>query len=231
MSSPYFTIVIPTLNEEDLLPHLLNDLCKQTYKNFDVIVVDGKSLDNTVVKAQAFNKKLKIQVLSATRKNVSLQRNLGAFNATGGYIVFLDADCHLKSDFLRIVRKQTVTFSKLLIVPRIYPQDSDDMAFDKHLFPLINSIITLSQHSPKPFSSGGSMIVERHFFTFLGGFNPGMVLSEDHDVIHRAHAAGVIACVPKDLYIYMSLRRFHREGRLQVCMKYMNCLLYTSRCV
>ena len=62
MSSPYFTIVIPTLNEEDLLPHLLNDLCKQTYKNFDVIVVDGKSLDNTVVKAQAFNKKLKIQV-------------------------------------------------------------------------------------------------------------------------------------------------------------------------
>ena len=52
MKSPYFTIVIPTLNEEELLPLLLDDLSHQTYKNFEIYVVDGKSSDRTVEVAQ-----------------------------------------------------------------------------------------------------------------------------------------------------------------------------------
>ncbi len=227
--SVYFTIVIPTLNEELRLPLLLQDLTKQSFKNFDVIVVDARSKDGTVAKAQSFKKRIIIQALTSSKKNVSYQRNLGAASATGTYVVFLDADCRVMPDFLRSIRRTTLKFSKLLIVPRIYPQESEEASPDRHIFPLLNSIISLSQLSPKPFSSGGSMVFEKNFFMFLGGFNPDMALSEDHDIVHRAHAAGVIACVPKDVHIYISLRRFHREGRIQVYMKYIRVAVKTMQ--
>jgi len=49
---PFFSIIIPCLNEEKSLPLLLKDLAGQTLQDFEVIVVDGQSQDKTVVKAE-----------------------------------------------------------------------------------------------------------------------------------------------------------------------------------
>jgi len=49
---PFFSIVIPTLNEEKCLPRLLDDLTQQKEKDFEVIVIDGRSDDQTVKKAK-----------------------------------------------------------------------------------------------------------------------------------------------------------------------------------
>jgi len=54
---PFFSIVIPTLNEEKYLPNLLNDLTKQKEKDFEIIVVDGKSEDRTIDIAIKYKKK------------------------------------------------------------------------------------------------------------------------------------------------------------------------------
>ena len=58
---PFFSIVIPTLNEEDYLPNLLGDLTKQTKKDFEVIIADGYSKDETKQVVKAFKKKLQIK--------------------------------------------------------------------------------------------------------------------------------------------------------------------------
>ena len=52
--SPLFSIVIPCLNEEKYLPNLLRELTLQTFDKFEVIVVDAKSSDKTVTKAEKF---------------------------------------------------------------------------------------------------------------------------------------------------------------------------------
>lgn len=222
-------MVIPTLNEEKFLPSLLTDLSLQSFKNFEVIVVDACSSDKTLEEAHTFRKMLTIRTKKVNTKNVSYQRNVGAALAKGSYIVFLDADSRVKKEFLKNIRRYTVKYSKLLILPRIYPQDADDISPDKHVYPLLNSIVAWSQMTSKPFSTGGSMILERHFFAHLGGFNPKMVLSEDHDVVHRARSAGVNAIVPKDIHVYISLRRFHKEGRLHVYIKYVRIALKTMQ--
>ena len=49
-TEPFFSIIIPTLNEEKYLPLLLSDLEHQLFTDFEVIVVDGKSADKTVTK-------------------------------------------------------------------------------------------------------------------------------------------------------------------------------------
>ncbi|MFH1244651.1 MAG: glycosyltransferase, partial [bacterium] len=51
---PFFSLIIPALNEAKYLPLLLDDLSKQTFLDFEVIVVDGNSDDQTVAKAKSF---------------------------------------------------------------------------------------------------------------------------------------------------------------------------------
>lgn len=101
-SKPFFSIVIPSLNEEKYLPHLLSDLAKQTFdkNSFEVILVDGNSDDKTVLKAENFKTKLKLSIYSVKRRNVAYQRNFGAKKAKGKWVVFMDADDRLPNYFL-----------------------------------------------------------------------------------------------------------------------------------
>jgi len=89
---PFFSIVIPTLNEECYLPNLLCDLSRQTCRDFEVIVVDANSEDQTNYQAQQFKERFDaFTFLASTKRNVSHQRNLGADRAVADWLIFLDA--------------------------------------------------------------------------------------------------------------------------------------------
>src|ERR1051325_6774558 len=103
--TPFFSIVIPTLNEERYLPHLLLDLSRQTFRNFEVTIVDGMSEDQTVFNARQFQNRFeRFRVLESDRRNVSHQRNLGAQTARADWLIFFDADNRLPKDFLQKIR-------------------------------------------------------------------------------------------------------------------------------
>ena len=89
---PFFSIIIPTLNEEHFLPLLLSDLERQKDKNFEIIIIDGASVDKTREIAKEFSKRLSLTIHEVNKHNVSFQRNIGAKKAKGAYIIFLDAD-------------------------------------------------------------------------------------------------------------------------------------------
>ena len=77
--TPFFSIVIPALNEEHYLPRLLLDLSKQTFQDFEVILVDAKSDDDTIGMAKQFEKKFgTLTILNSDKRNVAHQRNLGS---------------------------------------------------------------------------------------------------------------------------------------------------------
>ena len=81
----FFSVVIPTLNEELFLPNLLEDFKKQKVKNFEIIVVDAKSKDKTRKIVKSFKQSLKIKLFLSNKKNVAYQKNLGAKKAKGRY--------------------------------------------------------------------------------------------------------------------------------------------------
>ena len=58
-NSIYFSIIIPTLNEEDYLPRLLKDLKKQSFKDFEIIIVNDGSTDNSRGELSKLNKEIK----------------------------------------------------------------------------------------------------------------------------------------------------------------------------
>jgi glycosyltransferase involved in cell wall biosynthesis len=102
MTSPHLSIVIITLNEENTLPRLLQDLQRQSWTDFEIIHVDSNSTDNTVATSHAFSAQFEhYQVMEMEKRGVSLGRNMGARAASGQRLLFLDADTRLHPDFLR----------------------------------------------------------------------------------------------------------------------------------
>ncbi len=215
---PFFTVIIPTLNEEKFLPKLLRDLTVQKERDFEVIITDGYSKDKTKDCIKSFENGLKMNFFSTRLKNVAAQRNLGAEKAGGQYLVFLDADARVGPTFLKKVRKNINKNKGLLFLPYLIP-DREYRQY-RTLFDLGNIFVELSQSLPKRFSLGGAMIVERNFFRLIGGFDERLFISEDHELIQRAAAWGVHSKFVKEAKTSFSLRRMKKEGQIKFFYKY-----------
>jgi glycosyltransferase involved in cell wall biosynthesis len=88
--SPRISVVITTRNEEAVLPTLLESLASQTYPHLEAIVVDNDSTDRTKVVARRYT-----PLVFNYGPERSAQRNFGARQATGDYLLFLDSDMEL----------------------------------------------------------------------------------------------------------------------------------------
>lgn len=100
MKKYFFSIIIPTLNEEKNLPLLLSSIKKQDYeKNFEVIISDSFSTDKTMAIAKQFLKKLNLKFYQKKFLNVSQARNYGAKKAIGDFLIFFDADVEIEKIF------------------------------------------------------------------------------------------------------------------------------------
>jgi len=222
---PFFTIIIPTLNEENYVGKLLGDLVKQDYKNFEIILVDAHSEDTTIDVVKKFKTALSIQkIIQIKGRNVSRQRNTGAKIARGSYLVFLDADSRIRSHFLKKLERYIQVHKGLLFIPSFAVSKKDPQI--STVVDFTNALIHLSNKIGKPFSTGGSMILEKNFFSIIGGFPEDVPLSEDHLLVRNAYQYGVSAKFLTDIGVKFSLRRFKREGKLEMLYKYVKSTLY-----
>ncbi|MBO9673055.1 MAG: glycosyltransferase [Sphingobacteriaceae bacterium] len=89
-SKAYFTIIIPTLNSEATLQECLISIFEQSFQNFEIIIVDGHSSDQTQIVANNFGSKVKI--LEAKTKGIYNAMNEGIDIATGEWVYFLGSD-------------------------------------------------------------------------------------------------------------------------------------------
>jgi len=96
------SIIIPTYNEERVILNCLESLGEQTFKDFEIIIVDDGSTDKTI----SFVKNLQkivydIRLLVQKHKGPGAARNLGVGEANGEILVFVDADMTFAEDFIR----------------------------------------------------------------------------------------------------------------------------------
>ncbi|MBL1435595.1 MAG: glycosyltransferase family 2 protein [Rhodobacteraceae bacterium] len=88
---PAASIIVPAYNAEHYLPETLNSLLAQTYTDYEIIVVDDGSTDQTVKKMQAFSDP-RLKVIRQSNRGLAGARNSGIAEATGKYIGFCDSD-------------------------------------------------------------------------------------------------------------------------------------------
>ena len=217
--TPFFSIIIPCLNEEKSLPLLLKDLSNQTLQDFEVIVVDGHSKDKTVEKAQEFKKLLpSLTILTSKIRNVSVQRNMGGEAGIGEYLLFNDADNRLPKHFLEGVKYHQGVKPTDMFTTWCLP-DSKRRS-DKSIATSLNMLTEAGLRVGTPGALGAMIGCRRSLFGKIGGFNPQVAFAEDTEFIRQGYRKGYsFSVIHEPRYVY-SLRRFRKIGTLKLLQKY-----------
>jgi len=101
--TPLISVILPTYNRAHLMPRAVQSVLNQTYKNFELIIVDDGSNDHTPEIAKAFNDQRIVYVRHKENKGVTASYNTGLRLARGKYVAFLGDDDELLSDALKTV--------------------------------------------------------------------------------------------------------------------------------
>jgi glycosyltransferase involved in cell wall biosynthesis len=202
------TIVIPCKNEEKYIGHLLEDLfLSWEIGGVRIIVADADSTDDTRSIIKGWSRGLNIEVIQGG--TVSEGRNNGAKLVTTPYILFLDADVRLFSNYaiydaVNYIHQQNidlVTFS-----PKNYGKDwRATILF--YCFSIFNKIFTKFT----PFAIGAFFLTRRSKFEDLGGFPSKYDTSEDY-ILSKQYDSKKFKIV--NHYFGQDERRFKKLGYL-----------------
>ena len=110
------SIIMPLYNNEQYITQSIQSIINQSYTNWELIVINDSSTDNSKQIVQTFSKKDKRITLINLKENkgVSYARNLGIKNSKGEYITFLDSDDLWHKDFLKLVYNKIITDSDFI---------------------------------------------------------------------------------------------------------------------
>tara|TARA_B100000780_G_scaffold47258_1_gene29376 strand:- start:200 stop:1129 length:930 start_codon:yes stop_codon:yes gene_type:complete len=110
MTKPFFSVIIPTYNQSSFLKKALESVLNQTYKNYEIIVIDNHSNDNTTKVIKKYKKKI-IYKKIYNKGIIGKSRNLGIKIAKGKWIAFLDSDDFWMQNKLDTIHRFTKSFS------------------------------------------------------------------------------------------------------------------------
>jgi teichuronic acid biosynthesis glycosyltransferase TuaG len=102
IKTPFFSIIIPCYNSSKTIIKTLDSVFNQTFKNFEIIVINDGSIDNTLDLLISYDK-LSINIINQDNKGLGESRNIGIEKSKGEYISFLDSDDLWTNDKLEVV--------------------------------------------------------------------------------------------------------------------------------
>jgi glycosyltransferase involved in cell wall biosynthesis len=214
-----FSVIIPALNEEMFLPHLLDSLTDQTVKDFEVIVVDGSSKDRTVEITKSYKNQIpELSAIVSPKACLPLQRNLGAKKAQGEWLVFIDADTVLMPYFFERVGLFIDKNHPELVTTWFRPDT--EVNNDAVTTLIANLTIEWAFMTKHPLSPGPMTMVTRRAYDAVGGYDEAHVFHEDMDFSLRLHKIGVVVAIIKETLYVWSLRRLRQQGTLKVLQQY-----------
>ena len=101
MSNPIVSVIIPVYNAQEGIKQCLDSLLNQTFKDYEIILLNDGSTDNTIEVIKSYASKNDcIRVIDKENEGVAKTRNKGIHLAKGEYIVFIDNDDFIDSDYL-----------------------------------------------------------------------------------------------------------------------------------
>ena len=204
-AEPAVSVVIPAFNEERYIRTALESLARQTYRNFEVLIVDNNSTDNTAKIALEYG----ATVLFEERVGVGFARHRGFLEARGAIIASTDADTTVPPQWLERIMEEFNHDSHLVGFGGLYDLDSGPWTARFS----ITYIMPYLWHLAKFFDHGWSLpgsnfAVRKTAFLRIGGFNEYLRLGEDADLTLRLGRVGTIK-FDRAFRVCTSGRRYH----------------------
>lgn len=196
-----FSVILPTYNRSYCIIDAIESVLHQTYNNYEIIVIDDGSDDDTKEILEKYNEKIKY--LYQENKGVSSARNLGISQSSGKYIAFIDSDDlwtidHLEKHYnlLENNLEYVLSYNYAKIIDfktgkltRYIKHDKSnyDIKYPETIF-IKNNILTTP-----------SVVIRRCILDETGVFDEGMNMCEDLDLWRRISITYRIKCLPEYL--------------------------------
>lgn len=188
VKKPDVSVIIATKNEASNLPRLLDSILRQTYKDLEIVVVDNFSADETISIARQYT-----PYIFTHGGERSAQRNYGAGQARGRYLLFLDADMQLPKS---IVNECCKISRKTNCAGVIIPETTPGGNFFARVKRLEKKL-----YEGEPLIEAARFIKKKAYLT-VSGYNEKIVAGEDWDLSKRLSEIGVISRISTPLLHY-----------------------------
>ena len=135
MSEIKFSIIVPVYNVQEYLPRCLKSISEQTYDNFEVILIDDGSTDESGHICDEFVKNdTRQSVIHTVNHGQSAARNCGLSNATGDYVLYVDSDDYIElntlEEFSKVIKANNCRIDIVVGVARQISEKN--ISFQKH---------------------------------------------------------------------------------------------------
>lgn len=181
-----FSVIIPLYNKAPYIKKAIESVLKQSFKDFELIIVDDGSFDDSLQVAKAICKDThcNYQIIHQNNAGVSIARNNGVAVSNGDYICFLDADDWWTPVFLERMDSFIKEYPQAGIYGSNYyyvKNNRQRVCVTSNVKGYINYFATYADKLQMPLWTGAVCIPRDVFFEF-GGFRPQLTLGEDFDL-------------------------------------------------
>ena len=204
------SIIVPMYNASNHIEKCLESISGQTIKDFEVILVDDNSIDDTVQKAEKYHYEI---IKLEEQKNPGAARNRGAEKASGDILVFVDSDIVLCSDSIEKISAYA-SEADTDVVSGTYAADMPQTNY----FGQFQNLMAAYRQSNLPevvtFTNSAFCAVKRKAFEAVGGYDGTMPYYEDVEIGHRFTQNGFKCKSKPDLKV-VHLKQFSHLGLLR----------------
>ena len=212
MSAPvFFSIILPTFGRPEEVIECLESLCFQTRKDFEVIIADGSPADDVRPGLVPFQERLNMQVVYEKYLPVSNARNRGAEKANGEWLIFLDSDCLIPPDYLRVVgeaieRENPDAFGGPDAAHESFTDIQKAISYSMTSLFTTGGIRGKKTHVGQFHPRGFNMGIKRSVFFSVNGYAEDFRCGEDIELSIRIIKAGFASILIPEAYVYHKRR-------------------------
>ncbi len=201
------SVIIPAYNAEGTLEEPLESLLAQTHTEWEAIIVDDGSSDGTLALAEDHARRdSRLRVISQENAGVSVARNTGIAAASHDWLLFLDADDTIASEYLERMTRALERDDSLdavhcgwcSLTPRGYRTCICIPKMEGDLFEELALDWQFAIHA---------CVVKKALVEEVGGFEPGLTTSEDWDLWQRVARTGARFGIVPELLAFYRMRR------------------------
>ena len=199
-TQPFFSVIVPTFNRGSFIKTCVDSVMEQTFDDFELIVVDDGSTDETGQYISKYSDE-RLTYVNQENQGVACARNKGLSLSKGRFIAFLDSDDHWVPEKLQIVSEYINKFPDIHIfhTEEIWYREGKFLAQKKKHKKPTGSVY--KNALPLCCISISTAVIKKEVFANVGAFDEEMEACEDYDFWLRATNKYEVKLVPENLTI------------------------------
>lgn len=214
-----YSIIVPVFNRPDEVDELLESLCRQTVKDFEVVIVEDGSEKPCKEVCQRYEERLDLKYFMKRNSGPGQSRNYGAERAKGEYLIVLDSDVVLPEGYLKAVddelgREPADAFGGPDCAHESFTETQKAISYSMTSFFTTGGIRGGKKKLDKFYPRSFNMGIRRDVYLRLGGFSK-MRFGEDIDFSIRIFKAGYRCRLFPEAWVWhkrrTDMRKFFRQ--------------------